>query len=156
MKQWSLVGFGNKVNSVSSSKTSTRLFGAGSLKPLSCRMKLIPPLFSPYTMSGFPSFERSATLKRKFFAFTFKVSRPVKVPAKFPSMFPMFESLGGIDAVGKMLYAGTAPPEVESVLVKILNIQSEREEEVNEMEMDEEMKPLSAVFGMLDENGRLW
>jgi len=75
---------------------------------------------------------------------------------KFPSMYPMFESLSGIDAVGKMLYAGTAPPEVESVLVKILNIQSEREEEGNEMEMDEEMKPLSAVFGMLDENGRLW
>ena len=66
--------------------------------------------------------------------------------------------MGGVDGVGKVLYAGTATPEVEATLVEILNLQSPREEEGNEMDMDEETtkQPLSVMFGNLDENGRLW
>jgi hypothetical protein len=75
---------------------------------------------------------------------------------------PQFEALGGIDAMEKLLYATKATPEVEAKIVHILNIverheQGNGEDDYEEVGMElEDIQPLTAVFQMVDGNGRLW
>jgi hypothetical protein len=69
---------------------------------------------------------------------------------------PQFEASGGIDAVEKLLYAGTMSPEIEKNIVQIVKIFGRSEGEAEQMEL-EDARPLTIVFDdVVDANGRLW
>ena len=73
------------------------------------------------------------------------------------SLHPKFEACGGMNALERLLYAGTMVPEIESKIVLLMNAMARPEEEHENDAMELEIiQPLSFVMNMLDGNGRLW